>query len=57
MKALSGIERMKVDNFASREYTKCLSTGQHKGWSNIENAWQHAIYRFISTGVKWVGLC
>ena len=48
MKALSGIESMKVDGFASyylkREYEKCLSIGRRKGGNEINNVWQHVIF-------------
>ena len=47
MKALSAIEKIEVDNFASnylaKEYKKCLSIGRHKKGNNNNNAWQHII--------------
>ena len=51
MKALNGIERMKVDNFANyylcREYEKCLNVSRRKEGNNINNAWQHVIFIYF----------
>ena len=51
MKALSGIQRMKVDSLASyylsRKYEKCLKIDRCKGGNNIKNAWQHVIFIYF----------
>ena len=51
MIALSGIEIMEVDSFASyylsKKYEKCLSIGRHKEGNNINNAWQYVIFIYF----------